>query len=414
VIVDLPEIEPLGRLSAYALLGLVQLMEPDTEELMQERAAASLIEDEYDSPHARAWYLSFHGSEFPGEPADACERYLLYRMMNIPRTEPMPPWVTTTGTVGKAGELDIARAWYEGGRMLGVPEGMEGEVAWGRLPPRLLGDDGEPLPIRQLGFEVASAWLTASTDLPVLKKGWRKPYICELKGKADEVVEEMMTGRRKDGTMAPKLRGPDPAHVRQLRATIGAARRMDWGSVAVCEHCWRIAGWSLFPQLFNIEPGLLAPGEPMPAPWSDAFYFCPWCGTYDPVFFDLEPPDCGEIYYWSRSWPRKTKSFFVEHDEAYFQRGLEVLRSAREHYIADELPPRPPHFQWSSGPCASCTHKPHCRLDAGLLPRKRKPDTSIVRSTLTGSNATLYARMVRPSYDPEKIRATVMERWSDE
>src|SRR4051812_47350509 len=112
----------------YAELGLVWMMEPDTEEAMRALAMRRLVQDEHDSPHERPWHVSFHGSSFPCDPVEACERHLVYRMMNIPAADPMPPWVTTCGDVGKAGELAIARAWYEDGRMLGVPEGMEDEI----------------------------------------------------------------------------------------------------------------------------------------------------------------------------------------------------------------------------------------------------------------------------------------------
>jgi hypothetical protein len=375
----------------YASMGLVQLMEPDTEELMQERAAAKLIDDEFDSPHSRPWFVSYHASEFPGDRVDACKRYLLYRMMNIPPSSPMPPWVTECGEIGKAGEISIANAWYEGGRLLAVPE-----------------DPAKPEGF-QLGFVIPQVWMTASTDLPVLKKGWTKPYIVEVKGKADEVLDEMISGVRKDGLKLPNPRGPDIPHTRQLRATIGAARLFDWGEVCVCEKCWRILAWTHLPGLLGIEwnEDFL-----MPAPWSDGFYFCPWCHDYNTnIFFKLDPPDCGEIYYWSRSWPRKTKSFFYEHDPHFFESGLEVLGEAKQHYLNDELPARPDHFQWSSGPCGYCTHKPHCRLDAGLLPRKRKPDPSMIETKLSESNAITYAKTIRPHYDFKKIFKRVIEEW---
>jgi hypothetical protein len=414
VLVDLPEIPELDRLSLYAQLGLIQLMEPDTEELMVERAERELVEDEYDSPHGRAWFKSFHGSAFPGDEVDACKRYQLYRMMNIPAPAIMPPFVTSTGNQGKAGELYIADAWYRGGRMLGVPEDAEEHIDWSRLPPRLLDDEGKPLPIRQLGFEVPDVWLSASTDLPILKKGWTKPYIVEVKGKASEIVDEMLTGRRKDGSRADKLRGPDRAHVRQLRATIGAARLFDWGDVAVCAKCWRINGWTHWPWLLNLDPAFLE-GRPdvFPSPWSDAFYYCPWCKDYEVEHFKLDLPDCGEIYYWDRSWPRKTKSFFLEHDQAFFDRGLAVLAEAKQDFLDDKLPPRPDHFQWSVGPCGMCTHKPLCRLDFGLEnSRSRKPKPELVRDTLSGSNAVEYAQSIRPHYNPVITRATVIQEWS--
>jgi hypothetical protein len=394
-VVDLPEIPPLDRFSLYAQLGLIQLMEPDTEELMVERAERELVEDEYDSPHGRAWFKSFHGSSFPGDDVDACKRYQLYRMMNIPAPSIMPPFVTATGAQGKAGELFIADAWYRGGRMLGVPEdaGFEG--------------------VRQLGFEVPEVWLTASTDLAILKKGWTKPYIVEVKGKASEIVDEMLTGRRKDGSRADKLRGPDRPHVRQIRATLGAARLFDWGVVTVCAGCWRIQYADVYQRLgFD---GRVNPSIPAQYVAETNLQHCFWCGLeqVEDVTFELEPPDCGEIYYWDRSWPRKTKSFFVEHDQAFFDRGIATLAEAKQHFLADELPPRPDHFQWSVGPCGMCTHKPLCRLDFGLEnSRSRKPKKELVRDKLTDNNAVDYARSIRPHYNPEIIRATVVQEWS--
>jgi hypothetical protein len=400
----------------YAGMGLVQLMEPDTEELMRERAWRELVEDEYDSPHAMAWFKSFHASMFPGDPVEACARQLVYRMMNIPASEPMPPWVTTCGSVGKAGELDIADAWYDGGRMLGFPEGAEEKIDWDRLPPRKTYPEGHPLagrplPIRQLGFVVPEVWMTASTDLPVLKPGWTKAYIVEVKGKADEVLDEMLTGYQRDGRALDKPRREDPSHRRQLLATLGAARRFDWGEVCVCERCWRILGWEHYPALLNIEWDETRP-KVMPAPWSDGFYRCPWCKDYCNVFVDLEAPDCGEIYYWSRSWPRKTKSFFFEHDEGFFQQGLATLDAARSHFLAGTLPPRQDHFQWALPPCKTCSQYKVCRLDSGLAPRKRKPDKALVKETLDDSHAVAHAKEMRPHYDLDDVRRQVLETWS--
>lgn len=394
VLVDLPEIEPFDRFGFYALNGLVSLMEPDTEDLMQERALHDLIDDEYDSPHARAWHVSMHASEFPGDPANACERYFIYRMMNIPARDPMPPWVTTTGTLGKAGELDIADAWHRGGRMLAVPE-----------------DPAEPGK-HQLGFADGSVWMTASTDLPVLKKGWRKPYIVEVKGKADEVLDEMISGVRKDGSRLDKPRGPDERHGHQLQATLGLAGEYDWGEVTVCAGCWRIQYADIYQRL-GYE-GRVNPAIPAQYVAETNLQFCYWCGReqLDDVTFQLEPPDCGEIYYWSRSWPRKTKSFFFARDQQFLDRGREVLARARESFILGKLPPRPDHFQWSIGPCGFCRLKPSCRLDAGLsTSRKRKPDMPVVVE-LARSNAIDHARSMRQHYDFEATRARVIEEWS--
>lgn len=418
-LVDLPEIEPLDRLSMYAQLALVSFMEPDTEEVMQERAVRQL-QDEHDSPHERPWHVSFHASQFPGDPVDACERYLVYRMMNVPASEPMPPWVTATGVVGKAGELDVAEAWYEAGRLLAVPESVDdrGDRMRAAVLALAMGDSDlavsllESPTVHQLGFRDPDHWLTGSVDLPVLKRGWRKPYIVEIKGKASEVLDEMLTGRRKDGTMAPTPRGPDEAHVRQIKASLGLAHEHDWGEVTVCASCWRIQYADIFAELTGA--GRINPAISTRWAAETNLQFCYWCGAeqVEDVTFQLEPPDCGEIYYWSRSWPRTTKSFFITHDDEFMRRGREVLASARDHFIAGTIPPRPSHFQWSIAPCGNCSMRPSCRLDAGLAPRKRKPDKALIRTILEISNATDYARSVRPTYDYEKVRQIVLDEWS--
>lgn len=375
-------------------------MEPDTEMLLREFNERRWRHDEFDSPHERAWHVSFHASQFPGDEANACKRYLLYRMMNLPANEPMPPWVTTTGDVGKAGELTIARAWYEGGKALAIPE------------------DGASPGIHQLGFVDRSVWLTGSVDLPILKPGWRRPHIVEIKGKADEVLEEMLKGRWDTALTRMVPRPPDPGHILQLKASLGLAHEHDWGEVTVCSSCWRIFFADIFEALHpdRLPVGTLNPvigihHLELPLGKGPRLRSCPWCGSASSKTFHLEPPTTGEIYYWSRSWPRKTKSFFYEHDPAYMERGRRILAEAREHFINNELPPKPEHFQWSLGPCGNCSMKPHCRLDSGLAPRKRKPVEEDIVTALHESNGVRWAKAVRPHYDFAAVHSAVLREW---
>lgn len=389
-LVDLPEVPALDHFGLYAHLGLVRVMEPETEVLMRERAQRAIEVSDY-GPHERPWHCSYHASEFPGDQQSACKRYLLYRMMDLPPAEPMPPWVTTTGTVGKAGEIDIAEAHFEGGRLLSVPE-------------------SHPDAKHQLGFEDRETWMTASTDLPILPKGWRRPFIVEIKGKADEVLEEMLNGYRDPQTQQLKMRGPDRAHTNQLLATLGLAHEFDWGWVTVCSQCWFIVWSELYEKL-----GL--PGGQHPR--SDSMGYCPRCKDYGDAsrdsHFELEPPTSGEIYYWSRSWPRKTKSFYYEYDPLYLNRGRALLAETREHFLADELPDRPPHFQWSVGPCASCRFKAGaCRPDAGVPGNKRKPVPELIRRTLSTSHGIEHAQQLQPGYSYEASRARVLKSWQQD
>jgi len=398
----------LSRRDLYASIGLLSEMEPMTEDLMRERAEALHRDDEYDSPHSRAWNVSFHCSEYPGDTEDACARYLVYRMMNIPSAEgPMAPWVTATGVVGKSVELDIVDAWFQGGRMLGVPE--------------------DPLhPERfQLGFVDPEYWLTGSTDLAILPRGSVRPVIVEIKGKSDDVLDEMINGRLLDrgGQLISVPRGPDPAHVRQLKATIGLAHEHDWGEVVVCSGCWRIIYADVFQTLcgprHHVQHGRTSPNPlVVQAARDHNIQFCPWgCGSEGQTAFKLEQPTTGEIYYWSRSWPRghpkhgtRVKSFFFEYDPAYMERGREVLREARDSFRSGTLPPRPRHFQWSSKPCSQCRHRAFCRLDQGVEPRKRKATMPPVER-LADSNGILHALSVRTNYSYQSTRARVLSEW---
>ena len=306
------DIRPLERFAMYASLDLVSVMEPETDVLMHELAERRHREDEYDSPHKRPWFVSYHGSEFPGDPANACARYLNYRMMNFPATDYMPPWVTTTGTLGKAGELDIVQAWFQGGRALAIPEDDAEEAKRYKLAAEAYraGDIEraehliEMAGIHQLGFVDEGHWMTVSTDLPVLPKFSRRPHIVEIKGKAHDVLIEMIRGvelLKPDGTRELSLRGPDKKHEVQLKATIGKAHDYDWGEVTVCSKCWFILRSDVYERL-----GL--PGGVHPR--SDGFHYCPRCQDYpsphEMETFQLERPISGEIYYWSRSWPRES------------------------------------------------------------------------------------------------------------
>lgn len=411
--VDIPSLE---RFDLYAYLGLVRIMEPDTEMLMRERADAEHAGDEYDSPHSRPWFVSMHGSEFPGEPLSACKRYLTYRMMNFPGGEAVQPWVTTTGTVGKAGELDIADAWWKGGRLLAIPE--DPEIKQARLEAvqaavmagdlERARDFAQREDIHQLGFVRPDLWFTVSTDLPILKPGWTRPHIIEVKGKADDVVEEMLNGRiiqRPDGKLEKVGRGPDKKHEIQLKATVGEAHDYDWGQVMVCRHSWRILWSELHVRLG--QPG----GVVMGVLERNGQVSCPEHGWDCRHTFHLEPPLSGSVYYWSRSWPRKTKEFYFEYDPDFMAVGRQVLAEARQAYIDDRIPERPAHFQWGVGACQFCQFKPFCRSDSGVPGRLRKPRPEIMRAKLTESHGVDATREIRPHYDPEATRQRVFQEW---
>jgi hypothetical protein len=378
---DRPEIPPLSRIELYGILGLHRVMEPITEELMRERNERELRSAEI--ARGQAWHTSFHASEFPGDSPDACERYLVYRMMDFPPAEAMPPWVTTTGDVGKAGELTIARSWWEGGRALAVP-------------------DDESDDEQQLVFEHSPLWMSGSIDLPVLKPFWTKPHLVEIKGKADEVLEEMINGVWDARQKRVLQRRWDDPHRRQLLASLGLAHEYEWGSAVVCEKTWHILQADVLKTDRNPDGTGFG---------SDSVGYCPRCEEYGcGKVIQLEPPTTGSIYYWSRSWPRKTVEFYFEHDPAFMETGRDVLRSAREHFEKGTIPPRRDNFMWSIGPCKKCPQKKFaCKPDFGK-PTGKNPVPPTTK--LLESNGVKHAQELRPDYDPEAARAAVLERWN--
>jgi len=399
-----PAVPYLSLRDLYMKLGILSAVVPATDEAMMNRARRSYVDDEFDSPHKLAWNLSYHASSFPGDPADACSRALIYRMMNIPSGDgPMPPWVTATGEVGKAIEMDLVDAWFKDGRMLAIPE-----------------DPADPS-IHQLGFVDSEHWLTGSTDLPILPKGWRSPHIVECKAKDDEVLVEMLQGivSVKDGQSVVTMRQPDKSHVIQLKTTIGLAHEYDWGKVDVCASCWRILHADVF---YKLRGDRINPAISPQRAAEDNLQFCPWCDaeqTVD-VSFELRPPTTGEIYYASRSWPmghprhgKRTKTFFYEHDHDFMARGREVLAEARDNFIAGTLPRRASHMQWGQGACQFCRYKPQCRLDEGLEPRKRKATLKKI-DLLRDSSVVGHAKSVRPAYSYEETRKAVLDQWKND
>lgn len=359
-------------------------------------------------------------SQFPGDPLEACLRKLVYRMMNIPSAEgAMPPWVTTTAVMGKAGELDIADAWYQGGRLLAVPEDPEIVIQKLRLiidalqrgdfdAAREIHDD-----LHQVSFVDREHWFTGSVDLPILPPGWHKPHIVEIKGKADDVLVEMINGRQmmRNGQVIIEPRGPDEAHGRQLLASLGLAHEHDWGWVTVCPNCWFIVESDMYERL-GLDGGL--------HPLSDSLGYCPRCRNYSiNERFQLEQPTTGEIYYWSRSWPQgnprlgqRTKSFYYDYDPAYMEAGREILKEARQHFEKGTVPPRHPSMQWSSGPCQRCPSKRYCKLDEGIEEGRRKTTMEKI-TTLAESNGVGYAKSIRSHYSFEETRDRVLTEWNN-
>jgi hypothetical protein len=117
---------------------------------------------------------------------------------------------------------------------------------------------------------------------------------------------------------------------------------------------------------------------------------------------DLQPVQSGVLSYSSRNRPNVRASWYFEHDEAWFQKGLAILRRAQEYFATDTLPPHPfGGKQWSQDPCKYCPMKKNaCR-----------PDQQAGVTKLTESHGVEWSKGVYGAYDPIKVREAVLERW---
>jgi len=114
----------------------------------------------------------------------------------------------------------------------------------------------------------------------------------------------------------------------------------------------------------------------------------------------LMPAQGGIIYYVSREDPRNTHEFYVEMDEAIMREAEEQLKLWKENFINDELPPRPKEWRWTEEPCKWNPYKKLCKQDH---------KDGVVK--LSESNAVKFALEHDPSYNIDKIRKRVTDRW---
>lgn len=347
----------VGRMELWSRLGRITVAEA-----MIDNAATYVAEREWrdrhlDAPHGQSWFTSMHVSRFPGDDSRACPRALAYELMAFATVEPMPQRVPAAGIVGVAIEDWLVSMLGYDGRVLSAKHDAK----------------------HQIGLEDADHWLTGAPDLVVLPPFWNRPLVIEVKGEKIERVDEMRA----------LTRSYRPNHARQLRGYLGLGSRVSpllWPTAVVCKHTWRLA-----------EPG----NEPV----IDAMV-CADHGIHADsgclVEIDLEPIRDGVVLYAARDNPEVRASWYFEHDEQWFQRGLEVLRRAQEHYANDLIPAHPfGGKQWSAEPCKFCAFKKNVC----------KPDHQAGVTKLTESHGVEWSRGVYGHYDPNLIRRQVLERW---
>jgi hypothetical protein len=358
-------VESVGRMELWARLGRITVAEAMVDRAAAyaaERAWRARLSGEFDRPlpDGHGWHTSMHISSFPGDDSRACPRALAYGLMGFAQAEPMPQRVPAAGIVGTAIENWLVSMLGFDGRVLS------------------LGTDTE----HQIDLEDADHWLTGSPDLVVLPPGWNRPLVIEVKGEKIERVEEMRALKR----------SYRPGHARQLRGYLGLGSHVSqllWPTAVICKHTWRLA------ELGN-EPVI------------DAMV-CADHGIHADsgclIEVDLEPIRDGVVLYCARDNPEVRASWYFEHDEQWFQRGLALLRRAQEHYASDLIPAHPfGGKQWSAEPCKYCVDPDSLILCADLIWR-RAGDLSVGQQIIgfdehnNGTNRSRYRPSTIESHD---------------
>jgi CRISPR/Cas system-associated exonuclease Cas4 (RecB family) len=182
----------LTRQELLSRLQIIRTVDPITRSAYRQVEDVRWRSQDDDSPHGRAWHVSFHGSQFPGDNPMACSRQALYRMMDLPSAEPFSRRSRVVMQAGKDAEVELVRTWHEAGILLSA----------------------SPEEAVQTGFTWSDAWLTSSVDSVIQPPNWQKPLPVEIKTKESKDIEKMQLG----------LRGPDPAHISQNKVQIALVR----------------------------------------------------------------------------------------------------------------------------------------------------------------------------------------------
>lgn len=153
---------------------------------------------------------SFWGGSFPVG-SGHCGRQAIYRLMNLPDTEPAHPKLAATAGAGKGVEQQITYRWGRAGLTLG-----------GSVP---LEEGG---PEEQLRLVDSRYWLSTAIDSVLdLRPDWPAVVPVDIKSKAEKVIEEMRLGAT----------DYDPVHAAQVVCYCYIARlyheEMGWAAMGL-------------------------------------------------------------------------------------------------------------------------------------------------------------------------------------
>ena len=315
------QLHRLTRAELFSRMQVLRVVEPITHQAYKESETAKWEGNEGNEPHGQPWHISFHASQFPGDDPMACPRQALYQMMDFAPAKPFTRKSRTTMNIGKAIEEELVRTWERAELLISA-------------------SPDEPV---QTNFEHPEAWLTGSVDSILKPPNWNRPLPIEIKTKGQRDLDLMRVGSK----------GPDPAHVTQLKTQLALVR------------------------LYQPE---LWPG--------------------------LDSVQYGMLFYLSRNDPTCTAEFRVDFDQRFFDMGIERLKQWATWFQEGVLPSinpskkHPMGWRWSYPPCVWCSFKKTCQLD------HEQSCTDLTKSI--GIDRT---QKIRPDYDPEAARFRVLARW---
>jgi hypothetical protein len=330
-------------------LGALRTVEPVIDVAFDRALQQRFTDQEGDSPHGWPWHVSFHASSFPGDNRQACPRFAMYGLMDIPKGGPSNRWLQGVAEAGKAIELNVVRAARDAGFLARANEtGRSSD-------PDARDENGKPMP--QIGFIDHEHWLTGSVDMPLLPFNYDSAHIVEIKTKHESQIEEMEWNER----------SYNEEHRRQLLCSLGLARENPLAF------------------LHPTEDRLLAPA------------------TDGAIYYHARDV----------KWPGPTKTFeyYFEHNPGFMEEGRAKLKKWKTSFLDGELPvkvlrkntrshPNGPGWRWSEGACKYCPLKKTCRADY---------DNDI--TGLEDSHAVALASFTRPGYAYKDKRAAVLGTW---
>lgn len=362
------------RREFYTRIGLLHDVDKLTQAAYDFVIAKQAQKPDIGAAHEDPWFVSFHGSSFPGDNSHACPRKGIYRMMDIPR--PIPPrWLIQVADAGKDIEDRVVQTWYEAGYLLSNPP---------------YNYDGRKNP--QTQFEDPSVWLTSTVDSITLFPSSSTGRVVEVKSKYAEDIDEMFR----------LWRGPDPAHVFQVKCQIGFAHEKGEWSVKRCYNSGRLA----------IKIGVRN---------NKVIEVCPEHMHDKCLRAEVLPPvDGGSIYYVSRDHPADTWEFYYDYDPDFMEAGRKQLAMWKKWFLEGRLPQinfseqrfsHPMAWTWTRSqkdplsPCEYCDYGDICREDHKKAVASGKP------ILLSESAGVGVAKEAREGYDLDLVRQAIFKRW---